>query len=160
MSYPPLWFVLLPFLILPSLIHQLTSYELLFLNTFLLIIPALQFILMSLNLNMALVLPLCSPPNTSSSNYQECPMSLWLSYMLFSLPWENFFPTHLHSLWFSQTHNSLSLFSLWNPRVAISPLMPKPCWYYRQWTCWPTDPFCCNERNFIDPSGANKCSFI
>ena len=58
----------------------------LFLNTLLLIIIAPLYILMALNPNMALVLPFCSPPNTSSSNYQACPVFLQLSYMLFSLP--------------------------------------------------------------------------
>ena len=55
----------------PSLVYQLTSYKSFFLNTLLLIIIASLYILMALNPNMALVLPFCSPLNTSSSNYQE-----------------------------------------------------------------------------------------
>ena len=80
--YPSPQFALLSFQILPSLIHQLTSYESFFLNILLLIIIASLCILMALNPNMALVLPFCSPLNTSSFNYQVCLVSLRLSFTL------------------------------------------------------------------------------
>ena len=57
---------------------------------------------MALNPNMTQVLPFCLPLNTSSSNYQVCAVFLQLSYTLFSLAREIFFPNHFHPFKFSQ----------------------------------------------------------
>ena len=75
-----------------------------------------------------------------SSNYQACPASLWLSYMLFSLLVKaSFLPISILSNFWRFSKFSLtsmlpqyySPFSSWNPRVAISPFPVKSlclCW--------------------------------
>ena len=104
-AFPSLSLILLDLNVLHFHTHSFPSWLITPLNLLIIITP--RFILMALNPNMALVLPFCSPPNISSSNYQVCPMSLRLSYMPFSLLWESFFPSSF--VIFTDSQNSLSL---------------------------------------------------